>query len=1070
MSQRFCRLTFLSVDIPRETPYFICTHRALNGCSTLDFARRMFMQRLRSIAAAALAIALLAAVPARAQSTATLQGTVTDAQNAVMPGVTVTIRNTATGIERVVVTTATGEYVAASLPPGHYQVVSHIEGFSEQTRELDLGVAQTIVMNVKLSVGTLAENVTVSGAAPLIETASVSVGQVMAERTVQEIPLNGRHFVDLGPLMPGGVTPPQNAGLSAPLRGQGSFSFFSAGNRETSVNFMLNGINLNDLSNSQVTFQPSINTVSEFKVDNSTFSAEYGRNSGAIVNVATRSGANVMHGEAFDFYRDDKFDSRNYFNPEPNPKSPFNRKQFGVNLGGPIVKNKTFYFFSYEGLRHLQGVDLNAGVLTDAQRAAVTDPLARRLLQYIPAGNTTDANGQARLLASGTAPVNIDQYTIDLRHTLGQNDDLHGYYAYQKDLRQEPNAQGNTIPGFGDTRGGKRQIMTLNETHVFSQALVNEARVGFNRININFSPLLQLNPADLGISNGINTNLALPQITITALGLNFGGPANFPQGRTVQTSVASDTATYLRGSHIVKVGGEFRHTTVATFTNDPGTFTYATVAAFQTGLGNAFNITLGDRSADLHINTMGAFIQDSISVGSNVKLDVGLRYDYIGAPTEPNNKLVLFDASKVALVQLGNGIDQPHKNGSDFQPRLGVIWNPTGDSKLAVRGAYAVMVNQTNTGYIGGSSSNPPLAVPLNVSGAVRLDSALATAQASGLAPTTTNPDFQPGRMQTWNVNVEREFGATGVMIGYFGSHGDRLRVPVNINQFINGTTARPYPRLSATSPISPGATLGNITEVQSTGWSNYKGLWITANRRMTKGFQLSTSYTLSKSEDTNSYDGTLTAQNNLDFADSYGPSDFDTRHRFSLNGTYELPFHGNQFVEGWQVTGVLQLQSGNPLTVLTNINTFTGNATLRPDLVGDPTIIGSQTQWFANSVCDPRVAAGGVGACTSSSVFALPISASGVTHFGNLPRNGIIGPGFSDTDLSLIKNVKLAGSARVQLRAEVFNLFNVANFGQPGRTAIVGSTAFGVITNTRFATGDSGSSRQVQFAAKFLF
>ncbi len=386
------------------------------------------------------------------------------------------------------------EDVAASLQPGRYTVVAHLDGFTDQARDIELGVALTVRLDFRLTVGTIQENVTVVGASPLIETSTVSVGQVMAERTVQEIPLNGRHFVDLGPLMPGGVTPPQNAGLSAPLRGQGSFSFISAGNRETAVNFMINGVNLNDLSNSQVTFQPSINTVSEFKVDNSTFSAEYGRNSGAIVNVATRSGANVIHGEAFDFYRDDSFDSRNYFNPEPNPKSPFNRKQFGVNVGGPIKKNSTFYFFSYEGLRHTQGVDLNSGVLTEAQRAGVTDPVAKNLLPYIPLGNTFDANGQARLLASGTAPVNIDQYTIDLRHSLSNNDTLHGYYAYQKDLRQEVNAQGNTVPGFGDTRGGKRQVMTINETHVFNHALVNEARVGFNRINISFNPTRRRQP------------------------------------------------------------------------------------------------------------------------------------------------------------------------------------------------------------------------------------------------------------------------------------------------------------------------------------------------------------------------------------------------------------------------------------------------------------------------------------------------------------------------------------------------------------------------------------------------
>jgi carboxypeptidase family protein len=1013
------------------------------------------------------------AATAYAQSTATLEGTITDQQSAAMPGVSVAIKNNATGTERSVVSDASGKYVAASLPPGVYTVVAHLEGFKDQTRGIEIGVAQTVSLDLQMSVGALNENVTVVGLSPLIETATISVGQVMSQRTLQEMPLNGRHFVDLGPMMPGGVTPPQNAGLSAALRGQGAFSFFSAGNRETAVNFMINGINLNDLSNSQVTFQPSINTVSEFKLDNSTFSAEYGRNSGSIVNVATRSGANAMHGEGFTFYRDDSLDSRNFFNPEPNPKSSFNRKQFGVNLGGPIKKNKMFYFFSYEGLRHTQGVDLNAGVLTDAQRAAVTDPVAQNLLKYIPLGNTTDANGQARLLASGIAPVNIDQYTIDVRNNLGAKDDLHGYYAYQQDLRQEPNAQGNTVPGFGDTRGGKRQVMTLNETHVFSQALVNEARTGYNRIQINFNPKVVVNPTDLGINDGITAPLSLPQITISSLGLNFGGPQGFPQGRTVTTWVASDTATYLRGNQIIKFGGEYRRASVSSFTDDPGTFTYANPTTFATGVGTAFTITLGDRSSDLIIPAVGGFVQDNVSLGGNVKLDLGLRYDFIASPTEPNNKLVVFDASKNALVRLGSGIDQIHKNGSDFQPRLGLIWNPTGNGNLVVRGAYAVMVNQTNTGYIAGSASNPPLATPLNIAAAVKLDTALATAQASGLAPTTTSPDFLPSRMQTWNVNVEKEIAGNGVMVGYFGSYGDRQRIPVNINQPVNGV--RPYPTLSPTSPISPGATLGNIIEIQSAGWSHYKGLWVTLNRPITKGLQLASSYTLSKSTDTNSYDATgATAngslQNSYDLADSYGPSDFDVRHRFTLSGTYELPFHGNRLKDGWQVTGVLQLQTGNPVNILYTLTTISGVTSMRPDLVGDPKGNKSVTQYFNALVCDPRIAAPAAGSCNSSSVFAYPVSPSGVFHFGNMPRNLIYGPGFNNTDLSLIKNLTLSGQARVQLRVEVFNLFNVANLGQPGRIAQVASTAFGVITNTRSATGDSGSARQVQFAAKILF
>ena len=1031
------------------------------------------------------AFALLAiARAASAQSTATIQGTITDAQNAVMPGVTITIRNTATAQERTTVTDAAGEYVAAALPSGHYQVTAHLEGFTDAKSELDLGPAQTLAINLKLAVGTLAENVTVTGAAPLIDTATVSVGQVMQEKTVQEIPLNGRHFVDLGPLMPGSSTSPQNAGLSAPLRGQGSFSFMTAGNRETSVNFMINGINLNDLSNSQVTFQPSINTVSEFKVDNSTFSAEYGRNSGAIVNVATRSGSNSFHGEAFDFYRDQKFDARNYFNPPPAPQSVFNRKQFGVNLGGPIVKNKMFFFGSYEGLRHTQAVDLNSGTLSDAQRAGVTDPVAKNLLQYIPKAN--DSTG-LRVIGSEIAPVSNDQYTGDVRQTVSQSDDLHVYYAFQNDFRHEPNAQGNTVAGFGDNRGGHRQVLTVNETHVFSQALVNEVRGGYNRISISFNPSTQVDTNALGINLGQTVPVALPQITISGPGVNFGGPAGFPSAREVTTAAFGDTATYLHGSQIIKFGGEFRHVKHNSNNGDPGRFTYPSVASFQQGYGSALTLTLGGLSYNAYVNAAGAFVQDSISVGSNLKLDVGLRYDYLPSPTEADDKLVTFDPATVSLIRFGtNGYTQVTKNGSDFQPRLGVIWNPTADGKLAVRGAYAVMVNQSNTGYFVGEANNPPLTTPLSGQAAgtaasnIKLDSALTSTGAAALAPSFTDPNFLPGRMQTWNVNVEREIGTMGVMVGYFGSHGDRQRAPINFNQFTTpGGTVRPYPKLSATSPILPGTTLGNITEQTSLGWSDYKGLWVTVNRRMSHGLQVSGSYTLSKSTDTNSYDGTLSAQDSTNLGGSVGPSDFDVRHRVAVNASYDLPWTGNRWKEGWQVVVVEQAQTGNPLNIVTNIATITGSTTVRPDLIGalpaitptpnlDP-VTGAVTsyQWFAsNTVCDPRIA----GSCTSASVFALPYNAAGVAHFGSMPRNAIYGPGFGNTDLSLIKNITLSGSARVQLRLEVFNLFNQANLGQPGGTATVGSTSFGVISSTRFPTGDSGSARQMQFAAKFLF
>jgi hypothetical protein len=1010
---------------------------------------------------------ILLSFPAFAQSTATIQGTVVDTQNAPIPGATIVITNTATGLSRTIVTDASGTYVAASLPPGEYRIEVSLAGFTTQTRTIPLEVSQTRAVDVQLGVAALTEAVNVTAETPVIDTTTASVGTVVTQRTVQEIPLNGRHFVDLGLLVPGSVTPPQNGFLSAPLRGQGSFAFNTAGNREDTVNFMVNGINLNDMVQNQITFQPSINTVQEFKVDNSTFSAEYGRNSGAIVNIATRSGTNNFSGEAFEFYRNDRFDSRNAFNIPPARKSPFNRNQFGAALGGPIVRNKVFFFGTYEGLRQRQGVDINSGVLSEADRAAVTDPISKQLLQYIPTSNAVVA-GAARFVGSATAPVNIDQWTGDLSGNAGASNTIHGYYAFQKDLRQEPTLALNTIPNFGDTRHSHRQIGTFNETHIFSQRLINEARLGFNRIAITFEPNAKIDPTSVGINDGISRPIGLPQITVNGVGLNFGGPSGEPNGRTDTTLVYSDTATLSKGAHEFQFGGEYRHFRNVNFTSDTGQFTFPSLAAFQTGLGNNFSITLGDRPSDIRVNAYGLFARDSYKLAQNLTLDLGLRVDSNMSPKDTQNRFVVFDASTASLVRVGSGIDRTYKNSNDVSPRVGVIWDPTHDGRTAVRAAYARMIDQPVTNAVTNLASNPPLAVPLTFAGNVTLANAAATATAGGLAPFSINPNFTGGHMQSWNVNVERQlFPATSVMVGYFGSKGSDLRVPLNINQFVNGV--RPFPRVAASSAILPGTALGNITEIDSTGASHYKGLWVSGTQRLSHGLQFDASYTLSKSTDYNSLsENTVRVQDSFHPERDLAPSDYDARHRFVINTIYELPFHGNGLVEGWQVGGIVQAQTGNPLNIVTNVSTFNGVVnTLRPDLVGSLTTIGDPNQWFSNTVCNPSIA----GSCTSSSVFAIPVAADGTTfHFGNLPRNAVYGPGFKNTDLSITKNTGVGGNRRIQLRIEVFNLFNTANYGQPGRIVTVGSTSFGVITNTRFPTGDSGSSRQVQFAAKYLF
>jgi len=1020
-----------------------------------------------------LLVAGLLSAPVLAQSTATLQGTVTDSKGAVVPDATVTVRNRSTSFERTTQTDTEGSYQVAALPVGTYSIEVKIQGFKTQVADnVILEVAKTVVQNFQLDVGAISEQVLVSSDVPVIETATTSVGTVINQRTVQEIPLNGRHFVDLGLLIPGSVTPPQNGFLTAPLRGQGSFAFNTAGNREDTVNFMINGVNLNDMVQNQITFQPSINTVQEFKVDNSTFSAEYGRNSGAIVNIATRSGTNDYHGELFEFLRNEKLDARNFFDFNSSEPPPFKRNQFGFNIGGPIHlphfgeggpifsyngTNRTFFFFSYEGLRQRQGLTLTSNVPTLAQRAGVTNSTVAKLLPLIPLPTSVDTvivNGVPTLIGrfagSGTAPVDIDQWTGDVSHSFGSNDRLHGYYAYQRDKRGEPNLQGNTLPGFGDTRGSTRQIFTLNETHIFGPNVTNEARLGFNRVNISFTPNLQVNPSDFDIRNGVNQDLGLPQISVTGFNFNIGGPAGFPQGRADMTVVVSDTLNYLHGNHSFKFGGEARRFYNNNFTLDTGTFTFPNITSFLNGTGaSSFAITLGDRSSAIVQNALGFYVQDNYKVRPNLTLELGLRYDWNMTPTERFDRFVVFDPATASLVRVGSGIDEVYReNNRNFQPRVGIAWDPFNDGKTSVRAAYAILTDQPVTNVVTPLTSNPPLADPRSITtGLITFDNAEVVARVAGLAPNTVNHDFDNAYVQSWNLNIQREIGRDlGVTIGYFGSKGTHLRISRNINQPINGG-ARPFPRVSSSSPIAPNTPLNNISQIESAGNSSYNALWVTGTKRLSRGLQFNASYTFSKSIDYNSLNSQgVVVQDSYNIRGSRGLSDFDARHRFVISGLYELPFKGNQLVEGWQLSTIVQSQSGNPVNIIINNAAFTGtNNTVRPDVTGPVEILGTVNRWF------------------DTTPFIVPVG-----RFGNLGRNVVIGPGFNNTDFSVIKRTKLTESQLIEFRWEVFDLFNHANFGQPGR--VVGTATFGQITNTRFATGDSGSSRQMQFALKYKF
>src|SRR3954469_5838767 len=562
-----------------------------------------------------------------AQSTGGIQGTVTDPSGAVVGAAEIRVTNTATGQHQTVRSNEAGLYVIPSLQTGPYSLQVKAPGMQTTVASnITVAVSTVTRQDFTLQVASSTQTVEIQGGSPVVETTSVSMGAVVDKRTVQEIPLNGRHFVDLALLVPGTVTPPQSGFLTSPIRGQGTSSFNSAGAREDTVNFMINGVNMNDLAQNQITFQPTVNTVDEFKIDNSTFSAEYGRNSGSIVNIATRAGTNQFHGELYDYLRNEALDARNFINPIGIPQAPFKRNQFGGAGGFPIKKDSTFLFLSYEQLEQRQSIPLSQTVLSPAQRATAAssaDPIIRALLPLIPAGNSS--NGTV-FTGNAVAPVSIYQGTANFTQSFGTKNRLNAYYAMQQDQRNEPpTTQGNNLPGYGDSRHGVRQVFTLNDTHTISPTFVNEARLGFNRIKITFAAENTLNAATLGINSGVNAPIGLPQITVTGA-FAFGGINGFPQGRGDTTMIGSDTLSWVHGNHTIRFGGEYRQTIANNFTLTPGTFTFSSIDNFLLDRANAFTANSSNRAARLYTPSAGAFIQDAYKVRPRLTLNLGLRY------------------------------------------------------------------------------------------------------------------------------------------------------------------------------------------------------------------------------------------------------------------------------------------------------------------------------------------------------------------------------------------------------------------------------------------------------------
>jgi Carboxypeptidase regulatory-like domain len=1018
-------------------------------------------------------------IPVMAQSTASLSGTITDATGAAVVNAKVTAINQATSVSSSTQSDSAGAYLFPSLPIGKYRIEVTAAGFQKAfVADLDLPVATSVTQNIQLKVGEASATVEITADAVILDTTTNSMGQVINDKYVQDIPLNGRHFTDLSLLTPGTITPPANGFLSAPLRGQGSFGINTAGQREDTTNWLVNGINLNDPVQNQITFQPPIDTLAEFKIDNSAFPAEYGRNSGAIVNMATRSGTNAYHGEAFEFIRNNDLDARNFFNTLPTPQAPFKRNEFGADFGGPIKKNKAFIFLAYEGLRQHQSLTVTSTVPSVNDRATVSSAAVNSLLTLIPAANTVgggnpaDPNTFNGFTGGALANVSLNQGSADFDFDLRPQDRLHFYYVVQKDLREEPTAGGAigaNIPGFGDTRDGFRHLGTLSEDHTFGPTLANTVRLGFNRIHLTFTPNGFFDPAKFNIAMPAGSPVAsgLPFINVAGT-LGFGGPTNEPQGRGDTTAVLNDTLSWLRGRHTFAFGGEIRRAYNNNIAENVGSFTYSSMANFLSDQSNAFTDLLGSGNNKILQPAYDVFAQDSFKWKPNFTFNIGLRYAWNSTPSETAGRFTNFDTATGTLVSA----KQPyHTNNKNFQPRVGFAWDPFRTGKTSIRAAYAIMTQAPTTNILTGLSSNPLFAVPLNLgssSNSITLENPFPTGSVISLGPFAINPNFDNAYAQDWNLTIQREITSTlGVEVAYVGVKGTHLQLAENINQpFVtNGVygSTRPFPTLPANSPVFPaqcpaasGCPLGNFSgggQVNSGGNSNYNALWATVNKHFSRGLQFQGSYTFSKSLDYNSLSTgeSLVIQNAYNPRGDYGLSEFDVRHRFVLSGFYELPFKSSRIVSGWQFGVTQQAQTGSPLNPSLSIGPGPGiSITARPDVTGPIQTTGRPAQWFANKA-----------------VFVSPCVA-GVCHPGDLGRNSITGPGFLNTDFSVTKNTKITERFNLQFRSEMFDLLNHPNLGNPVLT--VTSASFGRIQSTRFPTGDFGSSRQMQFALKLIF
>ena len=1139
------------------------------------------MQLRRAFPLSILAIVFWFTMLASAQSPTTGQiaGVVKDATGAVVAGAKITLTSSA-GVERSTTSDGSGHYAFSLLPPGTYRVEGEKAGFSAATAEgVVVQITQTTSLDLPLTVASQKAVVEVAAEAPLLDTESPAQGTVINEQQIRQLPLPTRNFQQLLTLTPGTSGPVQN---SAEL-GRGAAPIYVDGMRSTSNSVIINGTDANSIGTGSTPnlAVPATDSLEEFIVQTSQFDASQGRVAGGVVAAVTKSGTDNFHGNAYEFLRNTDLNANNYFlNHSGVPRPQYQRNQFGGTLGGPLVKDRVFFFVSYQGSRERNGTSLLNSVGTVVVPSILTNDRSEQTLDNLAQGygvafcatspnlGCLQANNQmADFLLQATLPngqlvipsapsncvpvggfcnapvVGIskfreDQLNGNLDFQLSNKNRLSAKFfgannpATQALFNLFGLANALPVPGFGGTANLNQRVLSVDDTYLVTQQIVNNLHFGFGFITTGSQPQEPFTAAQLGISSPLGNLFAgMPEISV-ANEFDLGASPFADNSGVEKTYTANDTLSWQKGRHSLKFGGEYKHhelnETFNLYTRGQMFFLGFSGNPFADFLGavaDTAGLTImgsGVNNRDVLAHDVNGFVNDDWRVTNRLTLTLGVRYDYFSPFTESRGRFVGFDPDRVTTVQvpgLGavvtggfvqaanasnplpgvplvqSSLVSPDKN--NFAPRVGFAWQPRSDNRLVFRGGYGVYYDRANSRLLNNQIldfpyytlaqafltpiSTPFVQVPqpnqfpllfnnasvfpfggppafLPRAASIPFPATVQDVSANGIYPDLH--DFRTPYIQQYGFGIENEFANNWMLnLSYVGSAGRKMYRLVDLNQAVAETALGPAgvysPGLSALAVQGFG-----LHVMQSSSDSSYNSLQASIKKRFSYGLQFLASYTWSHSFDDYSGDPTGTSDVTVvpgnqapGMLNNYASSDFDRRHRFVFSGIYDLPkfYKGStgfakQAVNGWELSSVIQLQSGTPFSVLTNDTAFIqARANYVPGC--DPAEGGSvrsRLDMYFNTACFSSATADAAGG------------------FGNTGRNILHGPNQKNVDISVVKFFPVTERTRVEFRSEFFNAFNNVSFQNPDN--VIASPSFGQILEP------STGPRVIQFALKVNF